>query len=117
MKAGVPDKQYYKIGEVARLAEVNTSVLRFWESEFEVLKPLKSRTGQRLYSKNDLALVFTIKQLLYSEKMTIAGAKNRLFRKSGLEETLVLQEKINKEHSLLREIRDDLLRLRDFLQM
>lgn len=111
MKAGVPDKQYYKIGEVARLAELSTSVLRFWESEFDSLRPQKSRTGQRLYSKNDLALVFTIKQLLYGEKMTIAGAKSRLVRKSGLEETIN-----SKERSILREIREELLRLRDSLQ-
>ncbi|MEA5113879.1 MAG: MerR family transcriptional regulator [Geobacteraceae bacterium] len=116
MKAEVPDKQYYKIGEVARLAEVNTSVLRFWESEFAILKPLKSRTGQRLYSRQDLALVFTIKQLLYSEKMTIAGARNRLVKKPGLEDTFASPETINdKERSILREIREDLLRLRDSL--
>jgi DNA-binding transcriptional MerR regulator len=117
MKAEVPDKQYYKIGEVARLAELNTSVLRFWESEFDILKPLKSRSGQRLYSKHDLSLVFTIKQLLYDEKMTIAGARNRLCRKNGIEEIPDTQKQFNdQERSILREIRDDLLRLRDSLQ-
>ena len=117
MKSEVPDKQYYRIGEVARLAGVNASVLRFWESEFESLSPQKSRAGQRLYTKNDLALVFSIKRLLYSEKMTIAGARNRLCKKSGFEDAPWKQKiTYEKERRILKEIREDLLQLRDALQ-
>jgi len=116
MIAEVPDKQYFKIGEVAKLASLNTSVLRFWESEFDVLKPLKSRTGQRLYSRDDLALILRIKQLLYDEKLTIAGARSRLSRKQehGSGET-VLREESEQERSILKEIHEELKKLRDSL--
>jgi DNA-binding transcriptional MerR regulator len=116
MTAEVPDKQYFKIGEVAKLASLNTSVLRFWESEFDILKPLKSRTGQRLYSRDDLALVLSIKQLLYDEKLTIAGARSRLCRRQaqGNGET-ALREKSEQERSILKEIHQELKKLRDSL--
>jgi len=72
------DKLYYRIGEVADLLKVNTSVLRFWETQFEQLRPQKTKTGQRLYSRSDLELAKQIQQLLYREKLTIAGAKARI---------------------------------------
>jgi len=116
MIAEVPDKQYFKIGEVAKLASLNTSVLRFWESEFDVLNPLKSRTGQRLYSRDDLALILRIKQLLYDEKLTIAGARSRLSRKQEhvCAET-VLREESEQERRILKEIHEELKKLRDSL--
>ncbi len=116
MTAEVPDKQYFKIGEVAKLASLNTSVLRFWESEFDVLKPLKSRTGQRLYSRDDLALIFRIKQLLYDEKLTIAGARSRLSRKQEHRNVdTALSEKSEQEKSILKDIHEELKKLRDSL--
>lgn len=72
------DKLYYRIGEVAGLLKVNTSVLRFWETQFEQLRPQKAKNGQRLYSRSDLELARQIQQLLYHEKLTIAGAKARI---------------------------------------
>lgn len=72
-----PSKQYLKIGEVARLTRLNPSVLRFWETEFAVLRPLKSRTGQRLYSKGDLELVLWIKQLLYRGEIDHCRCQNQ----------------------------------------
>ena len=69
------EKVYYKIGEVAEVAGVRTSVLRFWESEFSFLNPVKSSSGQRLYSKEEVDLVLQVKQLLYEEKFTIEGVK------------------------------------------
>jgi DNA-binding transcriptional MerR regulator len=71
----IPDKLYFRIGEVARLCGVEAYVLRFWETEFPQLKPNKSGTGQRLYRKRDVELAFRIKRLLYSEGYTIAGAR------------------------------------------
>ena len=68
----------YKIGEVCKLAEVPPYVLRFWETEFPPLAPNKSGGGQRLYTQHDLDVVLRIKHLLYSEGLTIAGAKKRL---------------------------------------
>jgi DNA-binding transcriptional MerR regulator len=72
----IPDKLYFRIGEVARLCAIEAYVLRFWESEFPQLKPNKSGTGQRLYRKRDVELVLRIKRLLYSEGYTIAGARH-----------------------------------------
>lgn len=71
----IPDKLYFRIGEVAKLCGVEAYVLRFWESEFSQLKPNKSGTGQRLYRKRDVELALRIKRLLYSEGYTIAGAR------------------------------------------
>jgi DNA-binding transcriptional MerR regulator len=72
------DKIYYRIGEVGRITGVNPHVLRYWESEFREIKPLKSRSLQRLYRKKDVDLILQIKQLLYEEGYTIAGAKAKI---------------------------------------
>jgi DNA-binding transcriptional MerR regulator len=81
----IPDKLFFKIGEVADLAGVEQHVLRYWEDEIDALKPTKNRSGQRLYQKRDVELVLEIKRLLYEEKFTIAGAKNKLrkFKRKG----------------------------------
>ncbi len=74
----IPDKLYFRIGEVARLTKIQPYILRYWESEFPVLQPKKSGTGQRLYRKRDIEVVLKIKQLLYDRRYTIAGARRRL---------------------------------------
>jgi DNA-binding transcriptional MerR regulator len=74
-KTEIPDKLYFRIGEVARLCAVPAYVLRFWESEFPQLRPNKSGTGQRLYRKRDVETALAIKRLLYDEGYTIAGAR------------------------------------------
>jgi DNA-binding transcriptional MerR regulator len=74
----IPDKQYFRIGEVARLVGVKTHVLRFWESEFRSLRPAKTKTNQRVYSRRDVALVLRIRDLLYDEGYTIPGARRHL---------------------------------------
>ena len=71
----IPDKLYFRIGEVARLCDVPAYVLRFWESEFPQLKPHKGGTGQRLYRRRDVEMALRIKSLLYSEGYTIPGAR------------------------------------------
>src|SRR5271168_2722804 len=71
----IPDKLYFRIGEVARICEVPAYVLRFWESEFQQLKPNKSGTGQRLYRKRDVEMALRIKSLLYDQGYTIPGAR------------------------------------------
>jgi DNA-binding transcriptional MerR regulator len=78
MSPKIPDKLFFKIGEVAELASVEQHVLRYWEDEFDTLRPNKNRSGQRLYEKKDVELILEIQRLLYSEKYTIAGAKKRL---------------------------------------
>lgn len=74
----IPDKLYFRIGEVARLTKIQPYILRYWESEFPLLQPKKSGTGQRLYRKRDIEIVLKIKQLLYDRRYTIAGARRRL---------------------------------------
>ncbi len=74
----IPDKLYFRIGEVARLCRLPAYVLRFWETEFPQLKPGKSSTGQRMYRRRDLENVIRIKRLLYDEGYTIAGARQQL---------------------------------------
>jgi DNA-binding transcriptional MerR regulator len=74
----IPDKLYFRIGEVASLCRLPAYVLRFWESEFPQLKPVKSSTGQRMYRKRDVESVLRIKQLLYEQGFTISGARQQL---------------------------------------
>src|SRR5258708_31750136 len=74
----VPDKLYFRIGEVSRLCRLPAYVLRFWETEFPQLKPVKSSTGQRMYRRKDVEAVLHIKKLLYEEGFTIAGARGQL---------------------------------------
>ena len=74
----IPDKLYFRIGEVSKLCKLPAYVLRFWESEFPQLKPVKSSTGQRMYRQRDVESVLRIKKLLYDEGFTIAGARQHL---------------------------------------
>lgn len=114
MESGPPSKQYLKIGEVSRLAGLNSSVLRFWETEFETLRPQKGRTGQRHYSKADVEQVLLIKRLLYDEKLTIAGARSRLSKTARkVRQDVESEAEIKKQ--LLEEVRRDLLDFRNSL--
>ncbi len=74
----IPEKLYFRIGEVARLCRLPAYVLRFWETEFPQLKPIKSNTGQRMYRHKDVESVLRIKKLLYEEGFTIVGARQQL---------------------------------------
>lgn len=77
-KFPIPDKLYFKIGEVAEITGVKPYVLRYWESEFKMVNPSKSRSRQRLYRKSDVELIFKIKELLYEDRYTINGARKKL---------------------------------------
>jgi len=74
----IPDRLYYKIGEVAQYTDTEPYVLRYWETEFPFLKPTKNKSGQRLYKKKDVEIILRIKELLYHEGYTIAGAQKKL---------------------------------------
>jgi DNA-binding transcriptional MerR regulator len=74
----VPDRLYFRIGEVSAITGVPPYVLRYWESEFPALQPRKSGGGQRLYRKRDVVMLLEIKKLLYQERYTVAGARRRL---------------------------------------
>ena len=83
----IPDKLYFRIGEVAELCELPTYVLRFWETEFPQLRPTKSNTGQRMYRRRDVDNVLRIRKLLYEEGFTIAGARQHLREEARLAST------------------------------
>ncbi len=78
MQINLPDKRYYKIGEVAKAFGVNTSLIRFWENEFEVLKPKKNKKGNRLFTPEDLENLKMIYFLVKEKGFTLEGAKNKL---------------------------------------
>ena len=103
----IPDKMYFKIGEVSRIVEVPTHVLRFWESEFPRIAPKRTPSGQRLYTRKDVERVLTIKDLLYRRRFTIEGARKRL-RAGGEEEPIDPRQ-------LLDEVRSELTQLRRLL--
>ncbi|MBW2452638.1 MAG: MerR family transcriptional regulator [Deltaproteobacteria bacterium] len=129
MDVQIPDKLYFKIGEVARLTGVKTHVLRYWESEFGSIRPNKSRSKQRLYRKQDIELILHLKDLLYNQGFTIAGARKQLRRKPNdlpttepsninphvsdepPDDQLTLQFSRTLDLKLLREIKEDVLRL------
>ena len=78
MNQKIPDKLFFKIGEVAKLTGVEQHVLRYWEDEFDALQPKKNKSGQRVYEKKNIELIFKIKRLLYLERYTIVGAKQKM---------------------------------------
>ena len=96
-----PNKLFFRIGEVSRLSGLEAYVLRYWESEFPQLKPNKGKSGQRLYSKKDLDAVLHIKQLLYKDGYTIAGARKKMNSKGDRD---ALESVIASTKKELREI-------------
>jgi DNA-binding transcriptional MerR regulator len=82
--SSIPERLYYKIGEVSEITGIEPYVLRYWESEFKIVNPSRTHSKQRLYRKKDLELILEIKKLLYEEKFTIAGAKKKLQKTKGL---------------------------------
>lgn len=115
------DRLYYRIGEVSRITGLKPHVLRYWESEFKVIKPYKAGSLQRLYRKKDLDLIQKIKKLLYEEGFTIAGAKKKirdLEREENLQTKLRLVERRpDRGHrELLEAIREELKGIRKMLE-
>lgn len=79
----IPDKIYFKIGEVCQICRIEPHVLRYWETEFTSLRPTKNKAGQRIYRRDDLDLIEGIKHLLYDQGYTIAGANKRLIEEGA----------------------------------
>lgn len=107
----LPVKLFYRIGEVAQLVGVETHVLRYWETEFRSLRPKKSAKGQRVYSRRDLERLLRIKELLYREGYTIAGAKRQLKEGEPAED-----EGASEEAAAHAQLRRDLSELRAQIQ-
>ena len=112
--AEIAEKLYYRIGEVEEIAGVPAYVLRYWESEFKLLRPKKNPAGQRLYRQRDLDLVQRIKTLLYDERLTLEGARKRLLAESRRSQTSQLELGMREVTyaDALRRVRDRLTALR-----
>ena len=81
--SSIPEKSYFRIGEVSKLLGVAAYVVRYWESEFKSVRPIRTKSDQRLYRRKDVEELMTIKSLLYTEKFTISGARKRLVELKG----------------------------------
>lgn len=117
MEAKTHDKLFYKIGEVANLSSLKPSVLRYWETEFSDLQPIKSHSGQRLYAKKDLEMVFEIKKLLYVDKLTIEGARRVLtkYEKGTVPKAITASNNTPDLLQVIREVKEELNRIKDTL--
>jgi DNA-binding transcriptional MerR regulator len=119
-ESALPAKNLFRIGEVSRLTSTKTFVLRYWETEFPMLQPVKSPKGHRLYRRQDIETVFRIKRLLYDEGFTIAGARRHLREQGGTngdatpEEVPSAPESTSLSRKLLMDLRDS---LRSFLTL
>ena len=82
----IPEKAYFRIGEVSKILNVEPYVIRYWETEFKTVKPVRTKTAQRLYRKKDVEELLTIRNLLYRERFTINGAKKQLLKIRGGQE-------------------------------
>jgi DNA-binding transcriptional MerR regulator len=103
----LPDKIYFKVGEVSKIAGVPAHVLRFWESEFKKINPKRTPSGQRLYRKNDVEIILKIKHLLYEKKFTIEGARQFLKntpKGAGTDDRAAFLRELRKELENIRKI-------------
>jgi DNA-binding transcriptional MerR regulator len=107
----IPEKRYFRIGEVSAITGLKAYVLRYWQTEFSQINPVRSRSGQRLYRKRDIETIFEIKRLLYDKGLTIAGAKQHLRQRH--KESRLAEDK---RPLILQELRAELLAIRDLLE-
>src|SRR6056297_3690953 len=107
-KNRIPDKLYFRIGEVTGITDLAAYVLRFWESEFPDINPKRTESGQRLYRKSDIEVILLIKHLLYDKKFTIQGAKQYL---RGINR----DAKKPPANDMIREIKNELLEIKNLL--
>jgi DNA-binding transcriptional MerR regulator len=116
----IPNKLYFKIGEVSQITGMEPYVIRYWESEFKTIKPTRTQSNQRVYRRKDVENILEIKRLLYEEKLTIAGARRKLHdRKTDDKKQLDLDFSAKKERldqlAILKEIKEELIALRKIL--
>jgi DNA-binding transcriptional MerR regulator len=104
----IPGKRYFTIGEVSELCAVKPHVLRYWEQEFEQLKPVKRRGNRRYYQRHDVILIRQIRSLLYEQGFTIGGARQQLMGEESKEDTA-------QNHQVIRELRLELEQLLQIL--
>lgn len=121
----IPEKQYFKIGEVSSLTELEPYVLRYWETEFKNIRPVRMGSNQRMYRRRDLETILEIKHLLYDEGFTIAGAKKKILQQRGEKEPHPVKgpdpvppaapKKRDEMRSLLLSVRHELEEIRQLL--
>jgi DNA-binding transcriptional MerR regulator len=114
MRKKTPTKLYYSITEVSELTNVKPHVLRYWETEFKALKPKKNRAGNRTYRAGDIKVIQMIKQLLYEEGYTIAGAKKKMLQEKANPRSR--SSKKDKRATALEAIKKDLLEMKKVLE-
>ena len=103
----IPDKLYFRIGEVSKIVSVPTHVLRFWETEFKKIRPKRTSTGQRLYTQRDIRMLLRVKNLLYDRRFTIEGARQHM--------SAAKKSKSGADSKVLSELRSELQQIRDLL--
>jgi len=113
MKVSIPDKSYFRIGEVSRLLNVKPYVVRYWESEFKTVRPTRTRSDQRLYRYKDVEELLMIRTLLYEENFTINGARKQLQKMRGEEAAVAGGDR---QDGILAEIERGLRRIRDIVR-
>ena len=109
MDGSIPDKSYFRIGEVSKLLNVQPYVIRYWESEFKTIRPIRTRSDQRLYRRRDVEELLLIRKLLYKENFTINGARKQLRKIRGEEGFAARDEReeiLARLEKGLQEIRD-----------
>ena len=106
-QAKIPDKFYFKIGEVSKIADLPSHVLRFWETEFKKIRPRRTETGQRSYTKKDIEIILEIKHLLHEKKFTIDGARKYINAKEAAESPATRR--------LLEDLKTELTNIRNLL--
>jgi DNA-binding transcriptional MerR regulator len=111
METIIPEKAYFRIGEVSKIVNVEPYVIRYWETEFKTLSPVRTKTAQRLYRKRDVQELLNIKNLLYSQRFTIDGAKKQLYKMRGHSEP----ETKNSEKQTLNLIKQELQKIRTMI--
>lgn len=122
MQDTLPDKLYFKIGEVARYADVAPHVIRYWESEFDRIQPTRANSKQRLFKREDVLLILEIKSLLHGQGFTIAGAKKILEQKMNDIASEKIDQHTQKQHSsqssnkLIQTIKNELLNIQQIIE-
>ncbi len=113
METIIPDKAYFRIGEVSKILDVEPYVIRYWETEFKTVSPVRTKTAQRLYRKKDVQELLTIKNLLYAQRFTIDGAKKQLQKLRSNEEPAIKDDE--KQKLFLMRIKRELQQIKDMM--
>jgi DNA-binding transcriptional MerR regulator len=113
METIIPDKAYFRIGEVSKILDVEPYVIRYWETEFKTVSPVRTKTAQRLYRRKDVQELLTIKNLLYAQRFTIDGAKKQLQKLRNNEEPEIKDNE--KQKLFLIRIKQELQHIKEMM--